>query len=84
MLFFYDFLKILLESFCWFAAEKKTKLMLSQTKNYCWVNVSEDFKIVLEVSGNGMSYILFVNTLHLNRLPRNRFSQKVRKTLNTF
>ena len=59
----------------WFAvAVKNGKKVQSQTQNYCWVSVSEDFKIVIEVSFDGLPYNIFVSTLHLNRIPWHRFS----------
>ena len=47
---------------------KKRKYDVSQTKKYCWVNVSEDFKIVMDVSVDSVCYVIFVSTLHVNRL----------------
>ena len=46
---------------------KKRKEGVKSSKKYCWVNVSEDFKILVKVSVDGMSYITLVRTLRLGR-----------------
>ena len=51
------------------SCNKKQKKVRRQTRKYCWITLAEDFKIVFEVSVDGMSCIIFVSTLHLNRLP---------------
>ena len=77
---FYDFLTTLLENFPGFAEESAiSNKTISLGQQRVW-----RFKIVIEFSDDGMSYNIFVSTLHLNRLPWNRFSWKASKILNTF
>ena len=77
---FYDFLTTLLKNFRGFAEESAiSNKTISLGQQRVW-----RFKTVIEFSDDGMSYNIFVSTLHLNRLLWNRFSWKASKILNTF
>ena len=49
--------------------------MRSKAKKYCWVNVTEDFKFVMEVRVDCMYYIIF--SLFTHGIPLDTSKQKV-------
>ena len=73
---FHDFLKICAGKFSliYSCSKKRKEGVKSNKKIFLGELRADDFKIVMEVSVDGMSYIIFVSTLHLNRSPCNRFS----------